>query len=63
MKRWGIGYNGRPMQTGASEALNSGDVFDGKVFKADDYHFQWPIPSHEMKINKNLVQNAGYVTE
>ncbi len=63
LKRWGIGYNGRPMQTGASEALNSGDVFDGKVFKADDYHFQWPIPSHEMKINKNLVQNAGYVTE
>ena len=63
MKRWGIGYNGRPMQTGAEVVLNSGDVYEGKVFKADDYHFQWPIPSHEMKINKNLVQNAGYVSE
>ena len=63
MKRWGIGYNGRPMQAGAEVVLNSGDVYDGKVFKADDYHFQWPIPSHEMKINKNLVQNSGYVSE
>ncbi|MBO4671157.1 MAG: RagB/SusD family nutrient uptake outer membrane protein [Bacteroidales bacterium] len=60
LKRWGIGYNKRPMQTGAENIVNTGDVFDGKVFKADDYHFQWPIPSHERKINKNLVQNDGY---
>lgn len=63
MKRWGIGYNGRPMQAGAVNVLNGGDVYEGKVFKADDYHFQWPIPSHEMKINKNLKQNDGYTGE
>lgn len=63
LKRWGIGYSGRPMQSGAANVLNSGDVYDGKVFKSDDYHFNWPIPSYEMKINKNLKQNAGYVNE
>lgn len=60
MKRWGLGYNGRPAQAGAAVILNSGDIYDGKVFAADDYHYQWPIPSHEMKINKNLKQNGGY---
>lgn len=60
LKRWGIGFNGRPMQPGAANILLQGDAFDGKVFTADNYLFQWPVPAHEMKINKNLVQNPGY---
>ena len=62
LKRWGIGFNGRPMQPGAANILHQGDVFDGKVFASDSYLFQWPVPAYEMKINKNLVQNPGYGT-
>ena len=60
MKRWGQGYNGRAMQPGAANALNQGTDYEQKVLPSTDPHFCWPIPSHEMNINKNLVQNAGY---
>lgn len=63
LKRWGLGFNGRPGQTGAVAAsiLQTGEVFTGKVLAADSNFLLWPIPSHEMKVNKNLVQNPGYV--
>lgn len=60
MKRWGQGYNGRAMQPGAANALNQGTDYEQKVLPSSDPHFCWPIPSHEININKNLVQNAGY---
>ena len=60
LKRWGLGFNGRPMQPGAVNVLQQGDVFDGKVFEANSHLFQYPVPAYEMKINKNLVQNPGY---
>lgn len=60
LKRWGIGFNGRPCQPKAENIVQQGDVFLGKVFASNDYHFQWPIPAHEMNINKNLVQNEGF---
>ena len=60
MKRWGLGYDGRPMQEGAANALNQGTDYEQKVLPATDHHFCWPVPSHEMNINKNLVQNPGY---
>ena len=60
MKRWGLGYDGRPMQPGAANALNQGTDYDQKVLPASDHHFCWPVPSYEMNINKNLVQNPGY---
>ena len=60
MKRWGLGYEGRPMQPGAANALNQGTDYDLKVLPASDHHFCWPVPSHEMNINKHLVQNPGY---
>ncbi len=63
LKRWGLGYDGRPMQSGAESALMSGTYYEEKEFAADDYHFQWPIPSYEMQVNENLVQNEGYVSE
>lgn len=62
LKRWGLGFNGRPMQPGAANVLQQGDVFDGKVFEANSHLFQYPVPAYEMKINKNLVQNPGYDT-
>lgn len=62
LKRWGLGFSGRTPQPAAIEAgaLITGDNYEKKVMKADDYHFQWPVPSYELKINKNLVQNDGY---
>ncbi len=60
LKRWGLGFNGRPPQEGAERIVMQGNVFVNKVFPASDFHFQWPIPAHEMNINKNLVQNEGY---
>jgi len=60
LKRWGIGFNGREMQPGAANVLQQGEYFNGKVFDAGSYFFQYPVPAYEMKINKNLVQNPGY---
>ena len=60
MKRWGTGFNGRPNQPAAENIVQQGDAFLGKVFSNTDNHFQWPIPAHEMNINKNLVQNEGF---
>lgn len=60
MKRWGLGYDGRPAQPGAVNALNLGTNYDQKVLPASDHHFCWPVPADEMNINKNLVQNPGY---
>lgn len=63
LKRWGIGFNGRPAQSGAINLVQQGESFNNKVFAATSTFFQWPIPSHEMKINKNLEQNPGYEDE
>ena len=62
LKRWGLGYDGRPGQTFASEngVIVKGDNFDGKTLAASDYHFVWPVPTHEIQVNPNLVQNEGY---
>lgn len=62
LKRWGLGYDGRPGQPFASDnnIIVRGDNFDGKTLAASDYHFVWPVPTHEMQVNLNLVQNEGY---
>ena len=60
LKRWGIGFDGRAMQPGAANVLQQGATFDGKKFEANSNYFLYPIPTHEVKLNKNLVQNPGY---
>lgn len=60
LKRWGIGFNGRPAQDGAKNIVMTGDAYDQKVFEANSIYFQWPVPSYEMKINSNMEQNPGY---
>lgn len=62
LKRWGIGFNGRK---GQAAALAEGLIYTGQYYtdremKADDHHFTLPIPTYEMKVNPNLVQNEGY---
>jgi len=63
VKRWGIGFNGRPAQSGAINLIQQGEAFNEKVFSPTSNYLQWPIPSHELKINKNLTQNPGYEAE
>lgn len=62
LKRWGDPAAVRTPQTVAASnnIIMTGASFEKRVLAADDYHFCWPIPSYEMKVNKNLVQNNGY---
>ncbi len=65
LKRWGEGFSGRAAQEGALSSLSimTGKDYDAKSLPASDYHYQWPVPTYDMQINKNLVQNEGYVNE
>ena len=66
LKRWKKGFSGRPAQDGAVAAniietlADVNNNYEAKTMAADDFHFNWPIPSYEMKVNSNLVQNKGY---
>lgn len=65
LKRWHTGFSGRAAQPGALEdGIIIGDAdgknYAAKVFAADDFHWQWPVPSYEIRVNNNLVQNQGY---
>ena len=62
LKRWGEGFSGRPAQAGAVGFLMSGPDYEGKSMPASDYHWQWPVPTYEIQVNPNLVQNEGYVS-
>ncbi len=63
LKRWGDGFDAREGQTGALavNAIETGTYYDERSLEADDYHFVWPIPSNEIRLNENLKpQNPGY---
>lgn len=62
LKRWNIGCGVRTGQTGALESnvLMETSGYTDRSLAAGDYHLCWPIPSYEMKVNSNLVQNEGY---
>lgn len=65
LKRWGEGTVARTPQTDAADnslVMTTADFTD-RIVSADDYHFCWPVPSYEMKVNDNLVQNPGYSVE
>ncbi len=62
LKRWGEGYTTRAAQEAAVEAtvVMEGTDYTQKSLPASDYHFVWPVPTYEMQVNLNLVQNEGY---
>ncbi len=62
LKRWGDGFSGRPVQVGAEHIAMSEPAasYGGKVIDSKSHLLSWPVPSYEMKLNKNLVQNPGY---
>ena len=65
LKRWGDGVQARTAQLGAVSAnvLMTGSTYAERALSASDYHFSWPIPTYDIKVNKNLVQNSGYADE
>lgn len=65
MKRWEIGFDGRAVQPNASNLVenNPASSYEQKAMDFDDRAMCWPIPSYEIKINTNLVQNKGYGNE
>ena len=65
MKRWEIGFDGRAVQPNASNLVenNPSSSYEQKAMDFDDRAMCWPIPSYEIKINTNLVQNKGYGNE
>ncbi|NLI35255.1 MAG: RagB/SusD family nutrient uptake outer membrane protein [Bacteroidales bacterium] len=62
IKRWGEGFTARVGQTGAltDKVLMTGASYTDKSMSSSDFHLVWPIPTYEMKVNSNLVQNTGY---
>ena len=67
-KRFHKGFSGRPAQQKALEAGmimegSTPEYYTGKVLSADSPFLNWPVPVHDIKVNKNLVQNDGYGLE
>ncbi|MBQ9411380.1 MAG: RagB/SusD family nutrient uptake outer membrane protein, partial [Bacteroidales bacterium] len=62
LKRWHEGFAAREGQSGAvnKNVLMTGENYTGRSWEADDYHFVWPIPAGEIRLNENLEQNENY---
>ena len=62
LKRWNEGFSSRTGQAGAvaGGALAQGTAYETKALPAGDFHYLWPVPSHEFEVNSNLIQNPGY---
>lgn len=59
LKRWHKGFSrGVPQQRDLC-SLPGSSTTDMEV-PADDPRLTWPIPKHEMNVNKQMVQNKGY---
>lgn len=63
IKRWGIGLDVREEQENATNLIMTGPSYNERALAADSYVLNWPVPSYEIKLNSNLVQNPGYVAE
>jgi len=60
LKRWGDGIDTRAPQPSATELVMTGSAYTERELTSDSHVFVWPVPTYEIKINENLVQNPGY---
>lgn len=60
MKRWHIGFSGRPAVYPGEGIVPEGTSNTQKEMPADDDHWLLPIPAYERQLNDNLEQNPGY---
>ena len=63
VKRWGDGFPARPGHPSAEGILMTGVGFQERTISADSHIFNWPVPTYEIQLNKELQQNPGYTTE
>ena len=63
VKRWGDGYAARTAQPGVDNIIMTGEYYNQRALAADSYVLNWPVPSYELKLNDNLIQNTGYSAE
>jgi hypothetical protein len=63
VKRWGDGFPARPGHPAAEGLLVNTVNFQDRVLPADSRFFNWPIPTYEMQLNKELQQNPGYTIQ
>lgn len=58
LKRWGLGFS-----RGASQNpvfVQNGDGFSGLTVAATDPKFVWGLPTNDVILNSNIVQNPGW---
>ena len=63
IKRWGDGLAVRTEQPGVDYLIMTGEYYNQRALSADSHYLNWPVPSYEIKLNSNLVQNPGYSAE
>lgn len=59
LKRWHEGFTRRAPQTPAA-MLSSGTGYTALSIAADHAKFTWAIPSRDIQVNPNVVQNPGW---
>lgn len=63
VKRWGDGFPTRPAHANAASLVMTGAGYEDRALAADNRIFNWPIPTYELQLNKDLQQNPGYTAE
>lgn len=63
IKRWGDGISARTEQDGADDLVMPGTGFAEREMPANSHVFNWPIPTYEIQIHPNLIQNPNYESE
>ena len=58
LRRWKLGFTRRLPQNTA--LINTGADFNTMVRTAEDPKFTWGIPTQEITVNPNMVQNPGW---
>ena len=60
LKRWGDGMAARTPQDGAALLIMTGAGYEQRTIPAGFAKLTWPVPTYELQVNPNLVQNEGF---
>ncbi|MBR1926418.1 MAG: RagB/SusD family nutrient uptake outer membrane protein [Bacteroidales bacterium] len=60
IKRWGDGIGVRTPQDGTKLLIMQGTAYDQRTVSAGADRLTWPVPTYELQVNPNLVQNPGF---
>ena len=60
LKRWGDGMGARTPQEGTELIIMKGAAYEQRTVAAGTDKLTWPVPTYEMQVNPNLVQNPGF---